>query len=225
MTRPRIGMSIAHLSDPILGRSYQGTAIAYAQSLWRAGGLPSLLPLLPEAAHDLVAQLDGLLLTGGVDVAPDRYGQAPHPQLGDVDTLRDEVEAALYLAARARGLPVLGICRGLQLVNVLEGGTLHQHLDGHTQGRPYDALTHDVVFEGDGILARHHPTHLLVNSHHHQAVDTVAPSLKVVARSRDGWVEALEGEGLVCVQWHPELTYENAPETRGAFSAFMELFA
>ena len=227
MTRPRIGLSLSQLTDPALGRPYEGTARQYARAVWAAGGNPLLLPLIPEAAREVVATLDGLLLTGGVDMAPRYYGEEPEPQLGDVDDLRDAAEEALYRAARERGLPVLGICRGLQVINVLEGGSLHQHLEGHSQGRPYDALTHGVAFEaggeGGGVLARHHPSELRVNSHHHQAVKAVAPSLKVAARSEDGLVEALEGDGVLAVQWHPELTFEGAPETNGAFAAFLDL--
>lgn len=207
-------------------RPYQGTAQHYAQALWAAGATPTLLPLLPEAAEALIEGLDGLLLSGGVDLAPRYYGEEPDPQLGEVDDLRDETEVALYRAARARGLPVLGICRGLQVINVLEGGTLWQHLDGHSQGedgQPYTATTHPVRFEGGGLLARHHPGETQVNSHHHQAVKRVAPTLRVAARTPDGLVEALEGDGVVCVQWHPEATFECAPETNGTFRAYMEL--
>lgn len=224
MKRPRIGLSISQLTDPALGRPYEGTARYYARAIWQAGGTPLLLPLIPEAAGEVAATLDGLLLTGGVDMAPRYYGEEPEEQLGAVDDLRDEAEEALYRAVRARGLPVLGICRGLQVINVLEGGSLRQHLDGHNQGQPYDALTHAVTFEGNGLLAGHHPGELRVNSHHHQAVKAVAPGLKVAARSQDGLVEALEGDGVLAVQWHPELTFESAPETKGAFSAFLELF-
>ncbi len=224
MKRPRIGLSISQLTDPALGRPYEGTARHYARAVWQAGGTPLLLPLIPEAAGEVAAGLDGLLLTGGVDMAPRHYGEEPQEHLGAVDELRDAAEEALYRASRRRGLPVLGICRGLQVINVLEGGSLHQHLGGHSQGRPYDALTHAVTFEGGSSLARHHPAELRVNSHHHQAVKAVAPSLNVAARSEDGLIEALEGDGVLAVQWHPELTFESAPETNGAFSAFLDLF-
>lgn len=220
-------MSISQLTDPHLGRPFQGTALAYTQAVWDAGGAPFLLPLLPDAAREYVTNLDGLLLTGGVDMAPRYYGQEPDEHLGVVDDLRDEVEVALYRAARERKLPVLGICRGFQVVNVLEGGSLVQHVEGHQQsqrGLKYDDLAHAVTFEADGLLARHHPRTIRVNSHHHQIVKDVAPTLRVAARSEDGVVEALEGDGVVCVQWHPELTYRGAPDTSGAFRAFMELF-
>lgn len=220
-------MSISTLTDPALSRPYQGTAVAYAQSLWEAGATPVLLPLIPEAAEEVLRGLDGLLLSGGVDIAPRFYGEEPHPRLGVVDDLRDATEIALYRVARERGLPVLGICRGVQVINVLEGGSLHQHLDGHSQserGLRFDDLDHAVTFEGDGRLARHHPASLRVNSHHHQAVKAVAPTLRVVARSEDGLVEALEGDGVLGVQWHPELTYRGAPETNGTFTAYMEFF-
>ncbi|AFZ67266.1 gamma-glutamyl-gamma-aminobutyrate hydrolase family protein [Deinococcus peraridilitoris] len=227
MTRPRIGISIGQLLTlPGVTRPYEGTAQHYAQALWAAGAAPSLLPLIPEAAGELMERLDGLLLSGGVDLHPRFYGEEPHEQLGEVDELRDATEVELYRAARERGLPVLGICRGLQVINVFEGGSLHQHLDGHSQsarGHHYTDTTHDVHFE-DGLLARHHPQLTRVNSHHHQAVKAVAPTLRVAARTDDGLVEALEGDGVVCVQWHPEATFHSAPDTNGTFKAYMELF-
>lgn len=228
VTRPRIGISIGQLlSLPGVTRPYEGTAQHYARALWAAGATPTLLPLIPEAAQDLMANLDGLLLSGGVDLHPRFYGEDPDPNLGEVDGLRDEAEVALYGAARAKGLPILGICRGLQVINVLEGGTLWQHLDGHSQGAAghrYTDTTHAVHFEGSGPLARAHPEVTRVNSHHHQAVKAVAPSLRVAARTEDGLVEALEGDGIVCVQWHPEATFQSAPDTAGTFKAYMELF-
>ena len=228
VTRPRIGVSIGQLNNiPGVTRPYQGTAQHYTRALWSAGGAPFLLPLIPEAAETFVEALDGLVLSGGVDMAPRYYGEEPHPQLGEVDELRDEVEVALYRAARRKGVPILGICRGLQVINVLEGGTLHQHLDGHSQtqgGYAYNATTHAVHFTGEGLLARNHPSVTLVNSHHHQAVKDLAPTLRAVASTPDGLVEALEGDGIVCVQWHPEATFENAPDTNGTFRAYMELF-
>ncbi|WP_245588590.1 gamma-glutamyl-gamma-aminobutyrate hydrolase family protein [Deinococcus pimensis] len=228
MTRPRVGISIASLNAiPGVTRPYQGTAQHYSRALWEAGATPVLLPLIPEAAADLLRDLDGLVLSGGVDVNPALYGEAPDPQLGEVDDLRDATEAALYREARGRGLPVLGICRGAQLINVLEGGTLVQHLDGHAQtqdGHAYDDVTHDVVFDtASGLLARFHPEVTRVNSHHHQAVKAVAPTLRVAARTPEGLVEALEGDGVVAVQWHPEATFRGAPDTNGTFRAYLEL--
>lgn len=228
MNRPRVGLSVASLNAiPGVTRPYQGTAQHYTRALWEAGVTPVMLPLIPEAAEELLSGLDGLVLSGGVDVNPALYGETPDPRLGEVDDLRDATETRLYRVARERGLPVLGICRGVQIINVLEGGTLAQHVDGHSQtldGHAYDDVTHDVTFEAaSGLLARLHPEVTRVNSHHHQVVQQVAPTLRVAARSADGLVEALEGDGIVAVQWHPEATFERAPDTNGTFRALVEM--
>ncbi|MBA2665987.1 MAG: gamma-glutamyl-gamma-aminobutyrate hydrolase family protein [Trueperaceae bacterium] len=212
--------------DAVTGRNY-------SQALRAEGALPVMAANLDvEAASELIERVDGLLLSGGADVAPERFAQAPHPGLGVVDEERDAFEIALYRAARARGLPVFGICRGIQLVNVAEGGTLHQHLPAlahaiqHDQrsidGRPH----HAVTLDGDSKSARAAgSTTVMTNSFHHQAVDTVAPSLRATGRTTDGIVEVLEGTSgawLLCVEWHPEMMYATHPESRWPFRAFVE---
>lgn len=226
MSRPLIGISVAQYTEYPGQYDLPGHGITqtYAQALFAVGAIPVLLPLIPPAAGQLVERLDGLLLSGGEDLHPRFYGEVPHPKLGAVDSLRDEMEAVVYRAARSRGLPVLGICRGMQVINALEGGTLHQHIDGHSQGLPVDGLAHGVAFVGHGRLASHHAGRLRVNSHHHQAVKDVAPGFTVVACSDDGHVEAMEQADVLCVQWHPEMTFTSSPETIGTFQAFISLF-
>jgi putative glutamine amidotransferase len=192
----------------------------YVDEVARAGGLPVLLP--PDAGsveepQETIALLDGLLLAGGADIDPGSYGQAPHPETQDSVPERDEFEIALTRAAIEADVPVLGICRGMQLINVALGGTLNQHLPEHLAHEDhrrvigtFDGSDHDVEVL-DGTLAASvigagpHAT----KSHHHQGVDRLGEGLRVSARSAlgDELVEAVElpGRGFVLgVQWHPE---------------------
>jgi putative glutamine amidotransferase len=194
-------------------------ASTYLTAVRRGGGLP--LPLVPEALTPsdlecLAGRIDGLLLIGGADVDPACYGQEPTPRTEATFPARDEFELALAGAALALDLPVLGICRGLQILNVATGGTLHQHLAdvGFDQHRPapgfLDQRTfHTVVVEpGSSLADLTGSGPLAVNSHHHQGIDTVGEGGRVVARSQlDGLVEAVEWPRrrfAVGVQWHPE---------------------
>ncbi len=195
----------------MLTRTYPDTVVA-------AGGLPVLLPPVAGIA-DAVPRLDGVLLSGGPDVAADRYGAAPHPRTGAPHRLRDAAELAVLDRALAAGLPVLGVCRGAQLLNVALGGTLHQHLpdvvghDGHnpTPGAFADV---DVRLDPAGRVGAAVGPRLRVRCHHHQAVDRLAPGLVATAWAADGTVEAVEQPGapfVVGVQWHPE---EDAADLR-----------
>lgn len=189
----------------------------YFEAVTRAGGIAVLLPPQPasEAIADRVLDgLDGLIVTGGKDVDPARYGQAPHPETDAPRRDRDAWEDALLGAAIARDLPFLGICRGLQLLNVHQGGTLHQHLPDVVGSTRYNAgggvfTINEVTIDQDTTLGdtlASTPT-VGVHSYHHQAVDAVGDGLLVTARSDDGTVQALEVDGArfgVAVQWHPE---------------------
>lgn len=208
----------------------------YVERVVEAGGLPLLLPVVDPAWAEAYLDLaDGLLLVGGDDVDPSLYGALPHPELGTVDLARDRFEVALLRVAVARDLPTLGVCRGVQVMNVALGGTLWQDLPSEVAstlphaGR-YDA-SHDVdVVPGSrlaAILGTGAPgsggSRVPVNSHHHQALRTVAPTLVVTARSPDGVVEAAELPSqrfFVGVQWHPE-RLPDAEATRRLFAAFV----
>lgn len=172
----------------------------YAEHVAAAGGLALHLPAGadPEALMD---RADALVLTGGTDVDPARYGATPCATTPPLDPDRDARELALLDAAVRRDRPVLAICRGVQLVNVARGGTLHAHLAAHPAGRP-----HDVVVEPGSTLHALHGDRTVVNSLHHQGVDRVGAGLVVTGRAPDGVVEGLEGADgrLLGVQWHPE---------------------
>jgi putative glutamine amidotransferase len=186
----------------------------YVHVVAKAGGVPVVLAPSPGAAEALVGRIDGLLLTGGVDMDAALYGEVRHPKTQPPDRVRDDFELALLDAAAARGIPVLGICRGIQVVNVWRGGTLHQHLPDVVHHREHMAVPgtytdHPVRVETASrlglILGR---TDVEVPGHHHQAPDRIGTGLVASAWAQDGTVEGLEDPAsrfLVAVQWHPEV--------------------
>ena len=204
----------------------------YVQAVLDAGGQPVVLPVCPATqAADLLARLDGLVLSGGNDIDPACYGEArTGPGIGgEPDPARDAWEIALARCALATGLPTLAICRGLQLVNVACGGSLVQHLDDHPDTAPgadgtvAERVSHPLLVDPSSRLARRHPALREVNSFHHQAVGRPGTGVRVVASAGDGVPEAIEIDGadrLVAVQWHPELLGSRA-EHRGLFEALI----
>ncbi|MFD1733461.1 gamma-glutamyl-gamma-aminobutyrate hydrolase family protein [Deinococcus malanensis] len=228
--RPLIGLSTSQPQEAALGRLFNGTSRRYAEGVEAVGGLPLLLPTLSDLAETYAAKVDAVLLTGGVDVHPRHFGEVPKRGLGDIDEERDAFETALYRATRALGKPVFGICRGVQMINVLEGGTLWQHLPDaaeywvdHTQVARPPALGHEVTFSSGTHLHATHGERSHVNSYHHQALRQLAPTLRVAATAPDGLIEAVEGDGLIAVQWHPEMLLPAHPHALGTFQAFMRL--
>jgi len=223
--RPVIGIPCSIYPDSWFTPA-NGNAISYLRAIEAAGGIPSLTHLTDDAevldAH--YDRCDALLLAGGEDVDPACYGAAPHPRLGTTNPQQDEVEIALARRAVAEGRPVLGICRGVQLLNVALGGTLYQDIpaelpgalahDESTERRDMSYLAHPVALEADSWLAgRLDASEILVNTLHHQALRDVAPGLRVTGRAPDGVVEAVEGtsSGFVLgVQCHPEELWERA---------------
>src|SRR5829696_5350704 len=199
----------------------------YVRALARSGAIPVVLPPLPlELIPGLLAPLAGVCLSGGPDIDPAAYGAERSPDLGPVEPDLDAFELAVARHADAAGLPVLGICRGAQALNVARGGSLHQHLpafaDGsvdHRQSAPGWAVTHDVRVEPGSRLARVLGAEALsVNSFHHQAVDRLGAGLRAVAWAPDGTVEGIEAEGerlVLGVQWHAETLDEvERPQAR-----------
>jgi putative glutamine amidotransferase len=219
--RPRIGITSAaarHAERPVDRLSRW-----YVDAVARAGGLPLILPTLaPTDAEEMLAGLDGVVLSGGGDVSPFLYGEEPAPEVYDVDAKRDEWELAL-IAAAAADFPVLGVCRGAQLLNVAAGGSLIQHLPNVTteQHRDRDRdreAVHTVDIAPESRLAEILGVRRLgVNTVHHQAIDRVGAGLRPVAWAPDGIIEAVErtdGALVVAVQWHPESLIDMAPHVR-----------
>ena len=203
------------------GRERVALNIAYVRALTRAGLVPLLVPpvLEPDAACAALDRVQGLVLTGGEDVEPSRYGAPPHPKLGETDPARDAVELALIAGAERQRLPILAICRGIQILNVALGGTLYQDLASERGGGPIDhtdtAARHGLRVEPHSLLHRTLGTvGANVNSRHHQAVRELAPTLHATAWAEDGVIEGVErvagASWTLAVQWHPEDDTEDA---------------
>lgn len=207
----------------------------YVRAVVRAGGIPVLLPIaapLPDCGK-LAALVDGLLIPGGVDMAPQFFGEQPPKEVTRVDRELDEFELELIRQISARGKPMLAICRGCQVVNVAFGGTLYQDIPtqcpqahGHYQdtasrSEGYHTVT---VLPGTVLASALGEGDLLTNSYHHQAVKDPAPGFSVCARTADGIIEGIEsGDGnILGVQWHPECMEERYPRFRGLFSWLVE---
>jgi putative glutamine amidotransferase len=224
--RPTIGVIASRYPRTGGNSMLSGIGEQYLLAVEAAGGIPLLIYLSRDAAviEAHYRRCDGLLFAGGGDIDPLIFGQSPHPKLGTVEPLRDDVELALARRAIEDAKPVLGICRGIQLLNVALGGTLYQDIPSElaessdhyasakATGRAH--LAHPIVLEPGSWLAARLGTHELpVNSFHHQALCDIAPELWVTGRAPDGVVEAVEGLGsgfVIGVQCHPEELWESA---------------
>lgn len=233
---PRIGVTCSTAATPSGGSRIQLNG-AYAQAIHEAGGLPLLLPpgLDAAALEQVASEIDGLLLPGGVDVDPARYDAARHPTTQVNDAL-DALELPLAQQALAAGLPLLAICRGIQLLNVASGGSLWQDLPSerpsalvHPQRDvPRDHLAHHLRLEpGSRLAGILGAGELPVNSFHHQGLCHIGDGLRPVGWAEDGVVEAVEGPGAFVfgVQCHPEELVQSQPVWRRLFTAFVEAAA
>ena len=227
MRRPRIGIPL-----DVDGDDYR-LPRAYADAVRDAGGLP--LPLAygdAAVAGAYLALCDGLLVAGGAfDVPPERYGEARRPSCGPARPERTDFEWALLEAALAAALPVLGVCGGMQLMNVVRGGTLHQHLPedlgvSHEQPPPKDRPSHEVeVVAGTLLAGLVGPRSLPVNSTHHQGLRTAGDGVVVAATAPDGLIEAIELDGAAFalgVQWHPETAVRHEPRHAAIYRGLVE---
>jgi putative glutamine amidotransferase len=239
--RPLIGVSSSELREARSTRPVdQGEprqheialSLTYPEALDRGRGLPVILPPIePDGVPDLVSRLSGLMLSGGPDIHPSAYGAAVDPHLGPTEPELDHFELALVREADARGMPILAICRGMQALNIVRGGTLHQHLPDvtgdkieHRQTDPGERPTHWISLAPRSDLARTlGRTRAKVNSFHHQAIDQLGEGLRESAWAADGTIEAVEDprRAFVCaVQWHAE-SLAHRPEQAAMFAAFV----
>lgn len=212
-----------------------GLPAEYVDAVRRAGGIPVLMPPGEQPPEAWLGLLDGLVLSGGGDIDPARYGGSRHETIYNVDHERDAFEFALVGQALARRMPLLGICRGLQVINVHLGGTLHEHLPdvyGETvahRAPPREPTPHALrIVAGTrlaGLLGREE---VEAASWHHQGAKTLGQGLVPAAHAPDGAIEAIELPGhpwLIAVQWHPELTAACDPLQQGLFGALIEAAA
>ncbi|WP_445189178.1 gamma-glutamyl-gamma-aminobutyrate hydrolase family protein [Pseudonocardia sp. Cha107L01] len=220
MKRIGIVMGVNDLHQVAMHRSYVDCVLA-------AGGCPVLVPAVGGAAGRLestMSGIDGVLLVGGGDIDPSMYGQKQVASLEDLDPERDEVEMAILQRARRRGIRVLAICRGAQLIAVSHGGSLIQDLPAagyfghHAQGVAdgYAAAGHSLTTKEGSLARRILGANIAVNSHHHQGIVEVGRGIEASGWSDDGLVEVIEGEGLLGVQWHPERMAGNGEERQAA---------
>lgn len=229
--RPLIGISCSY----DLKEKRYFLAEAYVEAVIKAGGNPVVLPGAAGQKNvaPYIAVLKGLVLAGGGDVDPSYFNEEPLPGLGEVTPERDSFEILLVKGALRQKLPILGICRGIQVLNVAAGGSLIQHIPSeirrplkHSQNAPRSYASHRVYLEKPSRLAEIMAGTLIrVNSFHHQAVREAAPGFSVTARSSDGVIEAIEAEQypfVLGVQWHPECMISGDRNSRALFKSFLE---
>jgi putative glutamine amidotransferase len=213
-------------------RHEMALGLTYLKALEAAGGLPVVMPpFADEAIEPLLDRLDGVCLSGGPDLDPGAYGADAHPELGPTEPDLDRAELAIAMRADGRQIPILAICRGTQALNIVRGGTLHQHLPelgteiDHRQRQPGDQASHPIEIDPASRLATVlETTELEVNSFHHQAIETLGKGLEVSARAPDGTIEAIEDPDrnfLIGVQWHAE-TLVQRPHEANLFERFVE---
>lgn len=231
MSKPIIGIG-SDLHSPPGEREKTFVYLTYTEALRKAGAIPVVIPPQPENAAAIMDELDGIVLAGGNDCDPAAYGETPHPTVDDpMDPRRQTNDLSLARAARERGVPTLGICLGMQVINVAAGGTLVQDIasqigtDIEHASEPENRGRHDVIVDQGTKLGQIlRERELNVNSSHHQAVGKVGEGLRVTAHAPDGVVEGLEDPKhpfYVGVQWHPEdMTGEDSATK--LFAAFLE---
>lgn len=238
MKKPVIGISasiniLENGRFPGYRRSYVNED--YVRSVILAGGVPLLLPLTndPEIITSYCGLIDGLVLSGGHDVSPLSYGEQPLQKLGHTLPERDEFEKKLIENAFGKNLPILGICRGLQMLNVVFGGTLYQDLDyipncsiKHDQYHDSALPTHEIeISHGSTLHTIMNTTRIKTNSFHHLAIKDLAEAFLVSARADDGIIEAVEHQGykfIIGVQWHPEMMASTDDKMKRLFESFIQ---
>ena len=205
---------------------------SYIESIIQAGGIPLCIPIIQQGINEVLSKVDGLLLIGGYDVNPKYFDEHPHPKVGRIETNRDESDFALLQEALNLNMPVFAVCRGLQVLNVLFGGSLYQDIpsqvDGamqHTQNSSRHEKVHAITVYEDTKLHSIVGEHIMTNSFHHQSVKALGEGLVISATTNDGIVEAIEHPNYTfClgVQWHPEeLAIHGDNPSKKLFEAFV----
>ena len=206
----------------------------FSKAITEAGGLPVIIPINePDLIKKYAEVIDGLVLAGGQDVSPHLYGEEKREVTHATSPERDKAEMALIEEMMERNKPILGVCRGMQLLNVIFGGTLHQDLserkdtcEKHVQDIPADQAIHQVKVDPNSYLGTVLPEELPVNSLHHQIINELGEGLRATAVSEDGVIEAVESEdpdqNFIAIQWHPESTHATDPHSLVLFEDLIE---
>ncbi len=227
---PLIGITCGHQWQE---RERYFVNVGYVQNILSSGGTPILIPYMEKhKLMEIMDLIDGLLIPGGIDIDPSLFGQDPHPNCGLIDPIWDELEGHVISTALSRDLPLLAICRGCQILNVVAGGDLIQDISSqvspaikHMQQAQKWHATHEIKIEPDSILATTLNTNnITVNSYHHQAVGQVASQFSAVAWANDHIVEAIESREhtyVLGVQWHPELMTNHHPVFHQLFTVLV----
>ena len=233
MKKPRIGL-ICFVFQSISVRNYM-IQKGYVMGIIDAGGIPVLIPVTedPSRCAEYMDMIDGLLVPGGEDIAPEYYGEDPVPQVNYINRDKDRYDFELIRLAREQKKPIFGICRGFQVLNVAFGGSLYQDIPSqvpgsicHSQSQDLrNVPTHKVTMDENSVLGKILGKEIYTNSFHHQGIKKVGEGLRIVGSTNDGIPEALESEdGLVyAVQWHPEDLYADYPVFKGLFTRLIEL--
>lgn len=203
---------------------------SFVESIARTPAIPVIIPFQTgKLASDYIHLIDGLILTGGSDISTDLYGEEPHPMLGKTHRARDLWEIELLKEAYQQEIPVLGICRGMQLMNVVGGGSLYQDLSSqreqliqHIQKANFQTPSHAIKIMPDSWLASLYGKETRVNSYHHQSIKKLSGDFKIVAHSSDHVIEAIEGNNAYGVQWHPELLSQQPYLGQKIFDLFVQ---
>ncbi len=237
--RPLIAITCSRMVGGAWGQSSPGHLMdfayeEYSRAVQNAGGAPLLIPVSQsrETLETILGSVQGIVLSGGVDINPRRYGEQPLTGMGQIDEDRDTMELNAAKTAFEKDLPILAICRGIQILNVSLGGNLFQDIPGqvkdsilHSQNAPKNVLTHAIRIEQETLLYKvTGKKKIWVNSKHHQAVKDVAPGLRIGALSEDGVIEAIEDPSkrfVLGVQWHPEGTFREDTYSKKLFRAFI----
>lgn len=239
MNKPVIGVTLFRREKNKSNSEYGTINCNYVKAVVDAGGLPLLIPIVnqPQDIKHYMDLIDGLLLSGGQDISPEFYNEKPIEELGEIDPTRDRWELKLFQEAYRKKLPLLGICRGMQLINVGLEGSLYQDIYSqyknslqHTSKKEESCAYHKILIETGSQLEEILCCldSLYVNSYHHQAIKEIGDNLKIVAHSDEGVVEAIEAEDsdqrfLVGVQWHPE-DLAGAGDNGLTHNCFQQLF-
>jgi putative glutamine amidotransferase len=235
--KPLIGVSGSMLASiKYLNYHFSYVSDYYIKAIVNAGGIPVIIPLVRDTSVIplQIKNLNGLIMSGGADINPLRYNEEPTSSIGVIHPERDEFDNALLKTALKQHIPVLGVCRGHQFLNVFHGGTLHQDIERgiknayeHKQSGNHEFGTQSILIKKDSWLYKVlGKDQLVVNSLHHQSVKDLAPGFKITAEARDGVIEGIEKkEGSFCVgvQWHPEMMHERNSEMMKLCKAFIKV--